>query len=192
MQADLQGAIALPHRILHGEPMTHMALPILVAVFVAYVPVPFSNGAEPSSPAATLKTPKDWTIHLLTVVSLQFFALHPMPSAIDMLVLLPLVLVSIYFTRPPTASASASAKTRPAPATAFQTPRSFSPYQIIPQAWRPHLQTILHTDASRKIFYFLLINLAYMGVQMAYGVMTNSLGLISDGELPDSRIFWGS
>lgn len=54
---------------------------------------------------------------------------------------------------------------------------------LLPLAWRPHLSTILRTPASRKIFLFLCVNLAYMGVQMAYGVITNSLGLISDGEL---------
>ncbi len=54
---------------------------------------------------------------------------------------------------------------------------------IIPPTWRPHLQTILHTPTSKRIFYFLLLNLAYMGVQMGYGVLTNSLGLISDGKM---------
>ena len=34
---------------------------------------------------------------------------------------------------------------------------------------------------SRKIFYFLMLNLSYMLVQMVYGIWTNSLGLISDG-----------
>jgi zinc transporter 5/7 len=53
---------------------------------------------------------------------------------------------------------------------------------LLPPPWRPHLQTILRTPTSSRIFYFLLLNLAYMGVQMAYGVLTNSLGLISDGE----------
>lgn len=52
---------------------------------------------------------------------------------------------------------------------------------VVPLTWRPHLLTILHTPTSSRIFYFLLLNLAYMGVQMGYGVLTNSLGLISDG-----------
>ena len=56
---------------------------------------------------------------------------------------------------------------------------------LLPATWRPHFQTILRTPTSSKIFYFLLLNLAYMAVQMAYGVITNSLGLISDGELVD-------
>lgn len=47
---------------------------------------------------------------------------------------------------------------------------------------RSYLKTILSNPESRKIFYFLLLNLCYMLVQMLYGVWTNSLGLISDGE----------
>lgn len=45
---------------------------------------------------------------------------------------------------------------------------------------RSYVKTILSNSESRKIFYFLLLNLSYMGVQMLYGVWTNSLGLISD------------
>src|SRR5260221_12626928 len=40
---------------------------------------------------------------------------------------------------------------------------------------------------SRKISYFLALNLSFMGVQILYGIWTNSLGLISDGKL-DSRL----
>ncbi|EDR05535.1 CDF-like metal transporter [Laccaria bicolor S238N-H82] len=45
---------------------------------------------------------------------------------------------------------------------------------------RLYLKTILSNPESRKIFYFLMLNLSYMLVQMLYGVWTNSLGLISD------------
>jgi len=44
-----------------------------------------------------------------------------------------------------------------------------------------YMKTILSNPESRKIFYFLCLNLCYMLVQMLYGVWTNSLGLISDG-----------
>jgi zinc transporter 5/7 len=47
---------------------------------------------------------------------------------------------------------------------------------------RTYMKTILRNPESRKIFYFLVLNLVYMGVQMLYGVWTNSLGLISDGK----------
>ncbi|KAG8848058.1 putative zinc transporter msc2, partial [Serendipita sp. 405] len=43
-----------------------------------------------------------------------------------------------------------------------------------------YINTILSNPESRKIFYFLIVNLAYMFVQLLYGVWTNSLGLISD------------
>lgn len=45
-----------------------------------------------------------------------------------------------------------------------------------------YLKTILSNPESRKIFYFLILNLSYMGVQIVYGIITNSLGLISDGK----------
>lgn len=44
------------------------------------------------------------------------------------------------------------------------------------------LSIILSNNDSKQIFYFLLLNLSYMFVQLAYGVWTNSLGLISDGK----------
>ncbi|KAI9018597.1 cation efflux family-domain-containing protein [Phycomyces nitens] len=42
------------------------------------------------------------------------------------------------------------------------------------------LSIIMENQDSKQIFYFLLLNLSYMFVQLAYGVWTNSLGLISD------------
>lgn len=47
---------------------------------------------------------------------------------------------------------------------------------------RATIKTILATPDSRKIYFFLCLNLAYMFIQMAYGIWTNSLGLISDCE----------
>ncbi|CEQ41147.1 SPOSA6832_02850, partial [Sporobolomyces salmonicolor] len=46
--------------------------------------------------------------------------------------------------------------------------------------FRATIKTILASPESRRIYYFLCLNLAYMFVQMAYGIWTNSLGLISD------------
>ncbi|KAK7115619.1 proton-coupled zinc antiporter SLC30A5-like [Littorina saxatilis] len=43
------------------------------------------------------------------------------------------------------------------------------------------LRQILDESDSRKIFYFLCINLGFTFVELIYGAMTNSLGLISDG-----------
>ncbi|KAJ1024083.1 hypothetical protein NDA16_002922 [Ustilago loliicola] len=42
------------------------------------------------------------------------------------------------------------------------------------------INIILANPDSRKIFQFLIVNLAFMGVQLLWGVWTNSLGLISD------------
>ncbi len=47
---------------------------------------------------------------------------------------------------------------------------------------RSYIKRILTNPESSKIFYFLMLNLCYMLVQMLYGVWTNSLGLISDGK----------
>ncbi|KAI9189441.1 putative zinc transporter msc2 [Blastocladiella emersonii ATCC 22665] len=46
--------------------------------------------------------------------------------------------------------------------------------------WRNYVKPIWESKDSRSIFIFLCINLSYMFVQLAYGVWTNSLGLISD------------
>ncbi|KAK3097668.1 hypothetical protein FSP39_011932 [Pinctada imbricata] len=43
------------------------------------------------------------------------------------------------------------------------------------------LKQILADSNSRRIFYFLCINLIFTFVELVYGVWTNSLGLISDG-----------
>ncbi|KAI8774917.1 zinc transporter 5 [Biomphalaria glabrata] len=43
------------------------------------------------------------------------------------------------------------------------------------------LKQILEDGDSRKIFYFLCVNLGFTFVELLYGVWTNSLGLISDG-----------
>lgn len=47
-------------------------------------------------------------------------------------------------------------------------------------ACRRTVRIIMANDDSRKIFQFLCLNLAFMGVQLVWGVWTNSLGLISD------------
>lgn len=43
------------------------------------------------------------------------------------------------------------------------------------------LREILISKDSRRIFYFLCLNLVFTFVELFYGVFTNSLGLISDG-----------
>lgn len=57
---------------------------------------------------------------------------------------------------------------------------SSSPRTPLSKLIRFYLNSILSDNESRKIFYFLVLNMCYMLVQMLYGVWTNSLGLISD------------
>lgn len=52
---------------------------------------------------------------------------------------------------------------------------------------RSTIKTIMATSESRRIYFFLCLNLAYMVIQMVYGIWTNSLGLISDCESPPRR-----
>ncbi|EXJ87918.1 hypothetical protein A1O1_04845 [Capronia coronata CBS 617.96] len=61
--------------------------------------------------------------------------------------------------------------------------RSFSkPTQLLLQSTENYslLHGILADDESRRIFYFMILNLCFMVVQSTYGVLTGSLGLISD------------
>ena len=44
----------------------------------------------------------------------------------------------------------------------------------------PLLHSILKQKDTRRIFYFMLLNIAFMFVQSTYGFLTGSLGLISD------------
>ncbi|BFZ02223.1 hypothetical protein BsWGS_05262 [Bradybaena similaris] len=53
--------------------------------------------------------------------------------------------------------------------------------QSILSVLKSGLRQILEDGDSRKIFYFLTINLCFTFVELLYGVWTNSLGLISDG-----------
>lgn len=50
-----------------------------------------------------------------------------------------------------------------------------------PNWFKPVLSQIMENSDSRRIFYFLILNLIFTGIEMLYGIWTNSLGLISDG-----------
>ncbi|WVW80235.1 hypothetical protein I302_102213 [Kwoniella bestiolae CBS 10118] len=152
----------------------------VTGLLVRYIPFPFTSTPSPGS-TLRLRTSRDQTLFICTIPVLQFFALSPVPTYTDLLVLLPLALISTTMT----GEKKISSKNGPAqwgfPNKSLSTARpSWSFISLLPARWRPHLQTILNTPTSSKIFYFLLLNLAYMFVQMVYGVATNSLGLISD------------
>ncbi|WVR03743.1 hypothetical protein IAU60_000738 [Kwoniella sp. DSM 27419] len=150
-------------------------------LLVRYIPFPFTSRSAPSS-VLRLRTVRDKVMFLCTLPVLQFFALHPLPSAVDAFILLPLALTTILVAvEPATSSKIDHTSAWSFPNKNLSTARpSWSFVSLLPARWRPHFQTILNTPTSKKIFYFLLLNLAYMFVQMVYGVFTNSLGLISD------------
>lgn len=138
----------------------------------------------PMHDLTTLALPAPTTLALLAVG--QIFALSRRPALADLLALVPAILLS----RPRPVGQTPGLKgwvfPRPAATNYASTSSRWSlhtPLALLPPTWRPHLLTIIRTPASRRIFGFLCLNLAYMGVQMGYGIATNSLGLISDGEL---------
>uniref|UniRef100_A0A1I7XNQ6 Proton-coupled zinc antiporter SLC30A5 n=1 Tax=Heterorhabditis bacteriophora TaxID=37862 RepID=A0A1I7XNQ6_HETBA len=57
----------------------------------------------------------------------------------------------------------------------------FSALFLTPIAVLETLREILANSDSRRIFWFLCVNLGFCGVEFLYGFWTNSLGLISDG-----------
>ncbi|KAJ9106145.1 hypothetical protein QFC21_001287 [Naganishia friedmannii] len=66
------------------------------------------------------------------------------------------------------------------PSTVMKATNASGLQQLLPVGLRSVLKDVLRSPESSKIFYFLLLNLAYMFVQLMWGVWTNSLGLISD------------
>ncbi len=67
-----------------------------------------------------------------------------------------------------------------APAPISRPSTTSSLLRLTPTGLRSTMKHILRSPESSRIFYFLLLNLAYMVVQVFWGVWTNSLGLISD------------
>ncbi|XP_064474768.1 proton-coupled zinc antiporter SLC30A5-like [Ornithodoros turicata] len=53
--------------------------------------------------------------------------------------------------------------------------------QSLPSLIKQGLSQIMKESDSRRIFYFLCVNLIFTFVELLYGMWTNSLGLISDG-----------
>ncbi|ORY29792.1 cation efflux family-domain-containing protein [Naematelia encephala] len=166
----LAGIISNPFPTTHGH-HTHLFPCILAAAIAQYLPIPSSFHSSP------LSTSWGRLVILTSVFTLQFFALPPRPNRFDALAILPLALISDLFIGE---SVNTHGRRASDLASAISSSVGWSAMLLVPAAWRPHLRTILNTPSSSRIFYFLLLNLAYMGVQMGYGVLTNSLGLISD------------
>jgi zinc transporter 5/7 len=158
------------------NPNAHLLFGLVMILLGQCLPLPYlSSGNRISS---TLVSTRDHLFLLLGTAAIQSFALPPALSLVDGLFILPAVISSIFMFSTNTTRKDNSAWTMPSTTASGY----WSALSLLPPTWRPHLQTILRTPTSSKIFYFLLLNLAYMGVQMVYGVWTNSLGLISDGE----------
>jgi zinc transporter 5/7 len=152
---------------------------MFLALLARYIPISrISSGIRVIRPIAS---GRDHVVLIMGTAAIQFFALPPAPSQLDAFVIIPLLLAGMFANGP---QARRLSEISFSGATSTST-GYWSAMSLLPPSWRPHLQTILRTPSSKKIFYFLLLNLAYMGVQMGYGVLTNSLGLISDGELTD-------
>lgn len=96
-----------------------------------------------------------------------------------------IIFASSSFRKPdlqPKANRSVTVAEAYAPATSVPVvaARASAVQQLVPPMLRSVLKDILRSPESSKIFYFLLLNLAYMFIQLLWGVWTNSLGLISD------------
>nr|VWO94623.1 N/A [Ganoderma boninense] len=94
-------------------------------------------------------------------IVLGYLGLGHMPQSADFVV--PVLLLYGVYPRPNQPSLAAS-----------------SYYKSANRLAQAYLKDILSNPESRKIFYFLMLNMCYMLVQMLYGIWTNSLGLISD------------
>lgn len=162
------------------NPNAHLLGGLMILLLSRYLPLPsLTSGNRITS---SLSSIRDHLFFLVGTAAVQSFAFPPALALIDGMLILPAVILAVFLY-----SSSPSAASEPA-AWNFPTKTAsgyWSAMSLLPPTWRPHLQTILRTPTSSKIFFFLLLNLAYMGVQMAYGVLTNSLGLISDGEQID-------
>lgn len=163
------------------HPNAHLIGALFIALLARYFPV--SRLSSGSRILAPLSSGRDHLSLILGTAAIQFFALPPAPTQLDAFIVIPLLLAGVFANGPQARRLSeVSFGSGASTSTGY-----WSAMSLLPPSWRPHLQTILRTPTSKKIFYFLLLNLAYMGVQMAYGVLTNSLGLISDGEQPFER-----
>lgn len=182
---------------------SHFFASVSAALLARNVPLSATSTSS-STHISRLRVPRDGVILVGSIAILQLFALPPAPTRLDALLVLPLSIASTLLIASPTSTryVEISSQVSLVKATfrgnvlllilfrkTLPSKLSWSFMKIVPPTWKPHLQTILHTPTSKRIFYFLLLNLAYMGVQMAYGVLTNSLGLISDGKLIRHLVF---
>ncbi|OJA09769.1 hypothetical protein AZE42_01489 [Rhizopogon vesiculosus] len=139
-------------------PLTSLAvLPLLTYIMIFLTPDTIGMQFNASQTSQTFLV--SYPIAFLVATAMGFLGFSQHPHWIDLL-----VGVMLYRSSYPDNDPTLSGPSR--------TPVS--------KAIRFYLNSILSDSESRKIFYFLMLNLAFMLVQMLYGVWTNSLGLISD------------
>jgi len=69
-----------------------------------------------------------------------------------------------------------------------------SPLAAVVKTAQSFVRTVVHSKSTRNVFFYLLINVSFASVEVVYGLITNSLGLIGDGVhmyFDSSAIFFG-
>ncbi|ORY85512.1 cation efflux family-domain-containing protein [Protomyces lactucae-debilis] len=122
---------------------------------------------QPLSPKEIVTTLRiGWPAAMLSLLLTQKV------PAVMTLAALALIYLALYMQMPTSATLSSATTT---------IANTIPSAQARASAWGGYyIGEIVKEKESRDIFYFLLLNLSFMFVQMMYGIWTNSLGLISD------------
>lgn len=75
------------------EAHPHLLAPLICGALCRYIPLPFTSASP--KPASRLATSREMLMFLVFVIALQSFAFPPLPNMFDMLLLVPLSLISI-------------------------------------------------------------------------------------------------
>ena len=166
-----------------GRRSGHLAAYVLVALATLVFEPLIAGAIEPHASPHT-RVSQGWTLAAVGTVVVGYvgFGIKSAWSELAIGTLVIWSLITIISTSPnhqPNSAPSRAAHQRtPSEASALvgflKGSRSFF------AASRRHIQGIMANKNSRSIFQFLCLNLAFMGVQLVWGVWTNSLGLISD------------
>lgn len=169
-------------------PTTTNAYPLLA--LLAPLLLQFLPSTTIFTQAPSAARPTALVAYIAGLVVLNLFVFPPLPVANDVLLAVPILLTLFLLPVPnqflPLQNATVAV------ATAYgYTPHTHTPEPSvilraswIPPSLRAHLKEVLKSPEASKIFYFALLNAGFMLVQLLWGVWTNSLGLISDGQCP--------
>ncbi|KAF9787328.1 cation efflux protein [Thelephora terrestris] len=134
-----------------------VVIPLLAASLTCFTPT--ANNALKALPSPSQVYPLSFLTLSVFTVLFGFLAFAEHPTWVD-----PLFGILLYIALDPKHTQEKASLTRNSTGSLL----------------RSYLKAILANPESRKIFYFLILNMWFMIVQMLYGVWTNSLGLISD------------